>query len=82
MQAMKIKRLARWWVTEKSGRNRFLHYVAAINGVKKDGGRCVDHKWEETLAGHENKEVGSLVGNRKKWEESILYASSGDCTSV
>ena len=71
LQAIKIKRLARWRVTEKSGRNRFVPYVDAINGVQKDGDHCADHKWEETLEAHENKEVRSLVGNRKKWVESI-----------
>ena len=62
LKPMKTKRFAHWRVTEKSGRNRFVPYVAAINGVKKDGARCVDHKWEETPEAHENKEVGSLVG--------------------
>jgi hypothetical protein len=46
-------------------------YVDGANYVKKDGGHCADHKWEETPEPYENKEVRSLVGNRKKWEESI-----------
>jgi hypothetical protein len=78
LKPTKNKRLTSWRVTEKSGRNRFVPYVDAINGVQKDGGRCVDHKWEETLEAHENKEVRSLEGYRKKWEESICALCGRD----